>query len=403
MAPIMIDDDSDDDLPLAARPRPASAAKKPSRDSSSSEEPEWMKTFKSPVQKIVDDLSESDDDDAAFHAAMTGRSPGGKFEMGSTPAKVVKSPPAGDAKEEDDDDDGDVEIVEDDDALRGTEISDPEGPSEPSGTVAGPRFAKPSGPAPSAPAPKGPPPAGTSAPNRVGELPLLVPAALNRAKVFFECEGTGEAVDLEGDVGVVGRLLTESASVQMDLKGVVYDARILPTPTSIVILAVNATEAKVESVSNDYVQLRVDAGANNMGGATLDGYLGADSDDETERGVVGGAASAAVRAMGDVSDDEDGGKRKRGAVAVAAAAGRRASSPRTAGARPGGGARPSPRRNRRNDRRRSDDVSTVAKGVIGFVRSVGWRARERENAWSQKGNRVFPFRNGRVFELTERC
>ena len=140
MAPIMIDDDSDDDLPLAARPRPASAAKKPSRDSSSSEEPEWMKTFKSPVQKIVDDLSESDDDDAAFHAAMTGRSPGGKFEMGSTPAKVVKSPPAGDAKEEDDDDDGDVEIVEDDDALRGTEISDPEGPSEPSGTVAGPRF-----------------------------------------------------------------------------------------------------------------------------------------------------------------------------------------------------------------------------------------------------------------------
>lgn len=312
MAPIMIDDDSDDDLPLAARPRPASAAKKPSRDSSSSEEPEWMKTFKSPVQKIVDDLSESDDDDAAFHAAMTGRSPGGKFEMGSTPAKVVKSPPAGDAKEEDDDDDGDVEIVEDDDALRGTEISDPEGPSEPSGTVAGPRFAKPSGPAPSAPAPKGPPPAGTSAPNRIGELPLLVPAALNRAKVFFECEGTGEAVDLEGDVGVVGRLLTESASVQMDLKGVVYDARILPTPTSIVILAVNATEAKVESVSNDYVQLRVDAGANNMGGATLDGYLGADSDDETERGVVGGAASAAVRAMGDVSDDEDGGKRKRG-------------------------------------------------------------------------------------------
>ena len=149
MAPIMIDDDSDDDLPLAARPRPASAAKKPSRDSSSSEEPEWMKTFKSPVQKIVDDLSESDDDDAAFHAAMTGRSPGGKFEMGSTPAKVVKSPPAGDAKEEDDDDDGDVEIVEDDDALRGTEISDPGGPSEPSGTVAGPRFAKPSGPAPS--------------------------------------------------------------------------------------------------------------------------------------------------------------------------------------------------------------------------------------------------------------
>ena len=340
MAPIMIDDDSDDDLPLAARPRPASAAKKPSRDSSSSEEPEWMKTFKSPVQKIVDDLSESDDDDAAFHAAMTGRSPGGKFEMGSTPAKVVKSPPAGDAKEEDDDDDGDVEIVEDDDALRGTEISDPGGPSEPSGTVVGSRFGKPSGPAPSAPAPKGPPPAGTSAPNRVGELPLLVPAALNRAKVFFECEGTGEAVDLEGDVGVVGRLLTESASVQMDLKGVVYDARILPTPTSIVILAVNATEAKVESVSNDFVQLRADASANNMGGATLDGYLGADSDDEAERGVVGGAASAAVRAMGDVSDDEDGGKRKRGGGGGGGGKARKLAADGRSASRGGGKAKP---------------------------------------------------------------
>jgi hypothetical protein len=341
MAPIMIDDDSDDDLPLVARPRPASAAK-PSRDSSSSEEPEWMKTFKSPVQKIVDDLSESDDDDAAFHAAMTGRSPGAKFEMGSTPAKVVKSPPAGDAKEDDDDeDDDDVEIVEDEDAPRGTEKSRPESPSEPSETVTGTRVGERSGPAPSAPAPKGPPLAGTSVDNRVGELPLLVPAALNRSKVFFECEGTGEAVDLEGDVGVVGRLLTESSSVQMDLKGVVYDARILPTPTSIVILAVNATEAKVESVCNDYVQLRVDASANNVGGATLDGYLGADSDDEAERGAVGGAASAAVRAMGDVSDDEDGGKRKRsgggggGKVRKLAADGRSASR---------GGGKPKPKK-----------------------------------------------------------
>jgi len=327
MAPIMIDDDSEDDLPLMDRPKPTSAAKKPSRDSSSSDEPEWMKTFKSPVQKFVDDLSDDDDDDdAAFHAAMTGRSSGPKFEMGSTPAKMAESPAAGDDDEENFQDDDDVEIVEDA-TPREISIDEVDDPSEPAGTVHDDAdvIGKPktvSAPAPNASnAPnvsKGPPPFSTRTPDRVGEVPLFVPAALNRSKVFFECEGTGEAVDLEGDVGVVGRLLTESeGGMQMDLKGVLYDARILSTPTSIAILAVTATEAKVESVSNDFVQLFVDA-THNSGGTTLDGYLGADSDDENERVVAGSAAAAAVRAMGDVSDDETGregsGKRKKGSV-----------------------------------------------------------------------------------------
>ena len=97
--------------------------------------------------------------------------------------------------------------------------------------------------------------------NRPGEIPLLMPANVNRNKVFFELEGTGEAVDLEGDVGVVGRLLSNTSEkhgsgLQMDMKGVIYDARILPTPASVVILAVNATEAKVESITHDFVQLR---------------------------------------------------------------------------------------------------------------------------------------------------
>ena len=39
-----------------------------------------------------------------------------------------------------------------------------------------------------------------------------MPANVNRNKVFFELEGTGEAVDLEGDVGVVGRLLSNTSA-----------------------------------------------------------------------------------------------------------------------------------------------------------------------------------------------
>ena len=93
-----------------------------------------------------------------------------------------------------------------------------------------------------------------------------MPSAVNRNKVFFELEGTGEAVDLEGDVGVVGRLLSDvsekhGSGLQMDMKGVIYNARILPT-SSVVILAVNANEAKVESITHDFVQLRRDPVAN---------------------------------------------------------------------------------------------------------------------------------------------
>ena len=313
MAPIMIDDDSDDDIPLNARPRPTSTTKKPSRDSSSSE-PERMKSFKSPVQKIVDDLSseDDDDDDLAFHAAMTGRSPGAMFEMGSTPAKVVKSPPAGDGKDDDGDDDGDDDDVEVEDVTREDASEDDAEVSEGKKTAVDvPRLSAnlENAPAPAPSTSKAPPPVGANTPDRIGELPLFVPNSLNRSKVFFECEGVGEAVDLEGDVGVVGRLLTESTSMQMDLKGVVYDARILQTPCSIVILAVNQTEAKVESVANDFVQLRMDPTSMNMHGATLDGYLGADSDDEG--GALGVGTSAAIRAMDD-SDDELGGKREAG-------------------------------------------------------------------------------------------
>ena len=102
---------------------------------------------------------------------------------------------------------------------------------------------------------------------------------------------------------------------------------------------VNQTEAKVESVANDFVQLREDPNANTAGvGGTLDGYLGVDSDDEDHhvgRVAAGGAASAAVRAMDDVSDDEAGGKRKRGAGGGAKARKLGADGKSTAGKKPG--------------------------------------------------------------------
>ena len=323
--PIVIDDESDDDLPLFARPRATMPAK---REGSSDEEPDWMKSFKSPTAKADDD-----DSDDGMILDIFQRKPNKteeKFEMKSTPAKMVRSPPAGATKEAGDDD-KDADENDDDEAIEIDEEDDDDDDDD--GPAAKPK--------PKTPTPKKVgdqslngstrhntwtrdkmPGQGSSAgANRPGEIPLLMPANVNRNKVFFELEGTGEAVDLEGDVGVVGRLLSNTSEkhgsgLQMDMKGVIYDARILPTPASVVILAVNATEAKVESITHDFVQLRRDPVANGGPGATLDGYLGADSDDEagTHRAAAGHSAAAAVRAMDDVSDHEGehaaGGKRK---------------------------------------------------------------------------------------------
>jgi len=56
------------------------------------------------------------------------------------------------------------------------------------------------------------------------------------------------------------------------LKGVIYNAKILSTPASIVILAVTQFEAKIECIANDYIQLRGDPNAN-LRNSTLDGFL----------------------------------------------------------------------------------------------------------------------------------
>jgi hypothetical protein len=97
--PIVIDDESDDDLPLFARPRATMPAK---REGSSDEEPDWMKSFKSPTAKADDD-----DSDDGMILDIFQRKPNKteeKFEMKSTPAKMVRSPPAGATKEANDDD-----------------------------------------------------------------------------------------------------------------------------------------------------------------------------------------------------------------------------------------------------------------------------------------------------------
>lgn len=87
-------------------------------------------------------------------------------------------------------------------------------------------------------------------------LKLQMPEKVAKAKILVETEAT-EATDLEGDVGVVGRAQRSdtSGNSQLDLKGVIYDCHVLPAKSSMAVIHVSGSEAKVEAVFNDFVRL----------------------------------------------------------------------------------------------------------------------------------------------------
>ena len=96
--PIVIDDESDDDLPLFARPVARMPANKDGPGER--EEPDWMKSFKSPTSQA---LNADDDSDDGIMDIFQRHKTEEKFEMKSTPAKMVRSPPANAPKAEDGD------------------------------------------------------------------------------------------------------------------------------------------------------------------------------------------------------------------------------------------------------------------------------------------------------------
>ncbi|KAA0154314.1 hypothetical protein FNF27_06727 [Cafeteria roenbergensis] len=83
---------------------------------------------------------------------------------------------------------------------------------------------------------------------------------------------TGGEVDLEGDVGAIGRLTTASDGVLLDLQGQRFAGAIVPCCTHLV-LALGATEARVEAMASDAVLLQhVDSAFDSMGGALVSGH-----------------------------------------------------------------------------------------------------------------------------------
>ncbi|KAK1276839.1 DNA-binding protein BIN4 [Acorus gramineus] len=124
-------------------------------------------------------------------------------------------------------------------------------------------------------------------PHVSSNLPLVFSEKVQRTKVLVECDG--DSIDLSGDVGSVGRVVISNAptgnhDMLLDLKGTIYKSTIVPSRTFCVV-SFNQTEAKIEAIMNDFVQLKPLSNvfeAETMIEGTLDGFS-FDSEDEGEK------------------------------------------------------------------------------------------------------------------------
>ncbi|XP_075650698.1 uncharacterized protein LOC142621265 [Castanea sativa] len=118
-------------------------------------------------------------------------------------------------------------------------------------------------------------------------LPLVLSDKVQRTKALIECEG--DAIDLSGDMGAVGRIIVSDTSsgnhdLYLDLKGTIYQTTIVPSRTFCVV-SFGQSEAKIEAIMNDFIQLNPQSNvyeAETMVEGTLDGFL-FDSEDEAEK------------------------------------------------------------------------------------------------------------------------
>ncbi|CAL5439183.1 unnamed protein product [Camellia sinensis] len=112
-------------------------------------------------------------------------------------------------------------------------------------------------------------------------LPLVLSEKASRSKALVECEG--ESIDLSGDVGAVGRVVISdnpsgNQEMFLDLKGTIYKTAIVPS-------SFGQSEAKIEAIMNDFIQLKPQSNvyeAETMVEGTLDGFS-FDSDDDADK------------------------------------------------------------------------------------------------------------------------
>ena len=143
-------------------------------------------------------------------------------------------------------------------------------------------------------------------------VPLILPDRLpSTKKILLELETPGNdhdredlaLTDLSGDSGAIGRILLVgdpgARQLQIDLKGVLYNANIVPSPVSMAIVNFSGSnEARIETLIDEYVQLREDARFLEIRKSAVCGFI---TDDDEVDGAV---------AHYENNDDNDNGQGK---------------------------------------------------------------------------------------------
>lgn len=172
-------------------------------------------------------------------------------------------------------------------------------------------------------------------------MALVMPEKLPQMKMLIELESSPDdahhVTDLSGDSGAIGRMVIagskDEPQMQIDLKGVLYHATVVPCPVSIAVIKMGQSEAKVECLFSEFVQLREDTRFSFVDTNQLGGMDGGDDDDDL---YVGGPDEA-----GDVPKKKGRGKAVTGAAAAKPkAAPRKRAAPKAKGGVKKAGAKP---------------------------------------------------------------
>lgn len=168
---------------------------------------------------------------------------------------------------------------------------------------------------------------------------VVIPDKLPMSKLILELESNDAVAgttDLSGDSGVIGRMLlrkiaAESGTdecMELDLKGSIYNMTPVQYPGTIMVVNFTGSEAKVEGITDMFIQLREDKRfSNDEYAENLKQWLDDDEDDDDTLMKKGGAAKPMptknpVGNKRQVKKKQSGGVRKKPAAAKKTGAGR---------------------------------------------------------------------------------